>query len=312
MGLEYAKSLDSFKDVSKIVVVGRSKESFRKFKFKSNKIHHRFDLDSFLKSMNSSQLAEMKTIVAVQAEHLFQVVKTLLDNGVKDILTEKPGALCEKHLLHLDELCSEWNAEVHIAYNRRFYHSVAEAKEMITIDGGVTSCHFEFTEWSEQIPLSDVTEKTIKNWFLCNSTHVIDTVFHFIGKPVELNLFASKNIGWHEGNTLHVGSGLSSKKIPFSFHSNWDSAGRWKIELYTCHRKIILCPLEELRVVMKNSINEEITKYDIEPFKHGLNNMLTSFLFHDKNNICNLGDQISSWRIYQIMNNEERFNGNHI
>ncbi len=100
--------------------------------------------------------------------------------------------------------------------------------------------------------------------------------------------------------------------IPFSFHSNWDSAGRWKIELYTCRRKIILCPLEELSIVMKNSINEEITKYDIGSLKHGLNNMLTSFLFNDKNNICSLGDQIASWNIYKIMNNEEKFNGNHI
>ena len=41
--------------------------------------------------------------------------------------------------------------EVWLAYNRRFYEATRKAREIILADGGATSMHFEFTEWSHKI-----------------------------------------------------------------------------------------------------------------------------------------------------------------
>ena len=45
----------------------------------------------------------------------------------------------------------ETKAKVYIAYNRRFFSSVMEESKIIKADGGITSLHFEFTEWADRI-----------------------------------------------------------------------------------------------------------------------------------------------------------------
>ena len=42
---------------------------------------------------------------------------------------------------------------------------------------------FEFTEWSHNIRLK-LNQQVKESWFLANSTHVVDLVFHLIGLPV--------------------------------------------------------------------------------------------------------------------------------
>ena len=46
---------------------------------------------------------------------------------------------------------SEPDTDVWLAYNRRFYEASKKAREIILADGGATSLHFEFTEWSHKI-----------------------------------------------------------------------------------------------------------------------------------------------------------------
>ena len=49
---------------------------------------------------------------------------------------------------------------------------------MIAEDGGVTSFHFEFTEWSHQIQHLQKAPGVMDHWVLGNSSHVLDLAFH--------------------------------------------------------------------------------------------------------------------------------------
>lgn len=92
------------------------------------------------------------------------------------------------------------------------------------------------------------------------------------------------HLSWHP-KTKFTGAGLTEKNVLFSYHSNWESAGIWGLELNTYKRKIILRPLEEVQIQWKGSIQVEKHEMDIsvdQEFKPGLYHQLTSFLA-DKN-----------------------------
>ena len=72
--------------------------------------------------------------------------------------------------------------EVWLAYNRRFYEATRKAREIILADGGATSLHFEFTEWSHKIRIFKEKIKLIRVVF-SHSTHVVDLAFHLCGFP---------------------------------------------------------------------------------------------------------------------------------
>ena len=106
------------------------------------------DLSIILKQkVNSFDMA----IVAVDIENLKFVTELLLLSGIKKVLIEKPGGISTEEINQLDGIANSNKAELLIAYNRRFYSSTQKAKEIIESDGGVTSFHFEFTEWSHVI-----------------------------------------------------------------------------------------------------------------------------------------------------------------
>ena len=69
----------------------------------------------------------------------------------KNILVEKPAGLNKQKIMEVSELAKEKDAQVYVAYNRRYYASVLKAQEIIAEDGGVTSFNFEFTEWAHVI-----------------------------------------------------------------------------------------------------------------------------------------------------------------
>ena len=101
---------------------------------------------------------------------------------------------------------------------------------------------------------------------------------------------------WHN-KTNFVGAGETEKGVLFSYISNWESAGRWGIELLTQNRRIYLKPMENIQVQKKGSVN--ITEHvvdlaldkeykaglylQVEEFLSGLTNRLPSIREHMDN-----------------------------
>ena len=219
-------------------------------------------------------------IVAVSVEELSKTAINLMDFGVRKILLEKPAGLNTKEIKLIRDKARDTETKIIIAYNRRFYASVLKAQEIIEKDGGVKSFNFEFTEWVHLIP-EDIKEDVKKNWFLANSTHVVDMAFLLGGAPKEFKSFTSGGCDWHPAATVFSGAGVAENGALFSYQANWLGPGRWGVEVITNHHRLIFRPLEKLQVQLNKSVAINFIEIDDlldRDFKPGLFKQTDFFL----------------------------------
>ena len=297
MGQAYAQVLKKLKQA--VIVVGRGAESAEQFELITNIKPIAGGIELFLEARNFT--ADESVIIATGTEALMPTLKLVLKAGAKKVLIEKPAALSIEELLRHADWLAPYAEYVYVAYNRRFYASVLEAKKLIAEDGGLENLHFEFTEWAHKIEPLEKAAGVKENWFFANSTHVVDLAFFLAGKPLRWKTFAqSGSLKWHK-TTRFVGSGITENGVLFSYNSNWESAGRWSIELFTSKRRIYLKPLEGIEQQWKGSIALE--KLAIEDgldqtFKPGLYRQIEAFL-HDPKALKTLAEQIQDAELYR-------------
>ncbi len=304
MAIEYVKVLTAMEKNS--IIVGRGEESAKKFKEITGLNVETGGINNFLKKTRcSSEYA----IVAVNGNQLGEVTRELIKFGIKNILLEKPGGLDDKDIESVAELTDRYEANVLIAYNRRFYASVSKAKEIIKEDGGVTSFYFEFTEWSHIIEKANVPIEVKNRLVLHNSSHVIDLAFYLGGEPININCYVNGGLSWHPTASIFTGAGISSKNAIFSYHSNWDAPGRWGVEILTKKHRLIFRPLEKLNIQKRAStaikeidINDDL---DIK-FKPGLYREVEAFLGDNENEFMTIKQQVSRLAVYNMI-----IKGNH-
>jgi predicted dehydrogenase len=277
MAKEYGKVLNALG--VPYTVISRGPDSAKTFEAEVDKEVLIGGLES---NYGSLEKKPTHVIIATPLENLEENTLFILDQGVKNVLIEKPGAVSVEGLKRIHEKAEYWNAKVFIAYNRRFYSSVMEAEKLIAKDGGLQSFVFEFTEWGHKIKSLDKSKFQLQNWFIGNSTHVIDLAFFFGGKPKEFSSYIMGGSDWHPTGTIFSGAGITETGKVFSYHANWEAPGSWKLELLTKLNRYIFRPLEELKVQALGSI--EVSKitiddsYDIT-FKPGLYQQVNSFLY---------------------------------
>ena len=301
MAIEYSKVLLAMN--KKFIVVGRGSKSASLFEQKTGIIPELGGLDLYLKEkkLNKNTLA----IIATGTEILMSIIHQLLKSGVEKILVEKPAAISIDELLDNETVLKPYNDLIFIAYNRRFYASVIEAERLIMEDGGLQSMHFEFTEWAHTIEPLQKAEGVKENWFFANSTHVVDLAFYLAGKPINMKSFSkSGKLKWHS-KTNFVGAGETNKGVLFSYISNWESAGRWGIELLTQNRRIYLKPMEDIHVQMKGSIS--VIKHEVDlslddKFKAGLYLQVEEFISGLTNRLPSIKEHIENTKkIYSLI-----------
>lgn len=261
-------------------------------------------LDNFLES-NPNPCSH--AIVSVGVEALYETTSRLLTYGVRNILVEKPGALHNTEFERLLELSKEKNANVLIAYNRRFFASTVHAQKIIKEDGGVTSFNFEFTEWAHEIETLTKGEGVMGNWFLANSTHVVDMAFYLGGKPKEICSFTNGSLTWHPTASIFSGAGVSDRNALFSYQANWESAGRWSVEILTKEHRLIFRPMEKLQIQKRGSITQAFdmdVDYTLdEHYKPGLYLQSKKFLGNHFENMCSIDEQYAMFSTYKNMAN---------
>jgi len=282
------------------IVIGRGQASAKKFEEELGKPVINGGLASFLKTNPSFPSA---TIVAVQVDLLKDITLKLIQYGVRKLLVEKPGGLTSNEIKELAQTAHQNQVEIFIAYNRRFYASVIKLKELLK-EEKILSFNFEFTEWSHLIKDQQIESILKKNWFLANSSHLVDLAFYLGGKPLKIDCHFSGGLAWHPKSSIFAGSGLSDKGALFSYSANWESAGRWEIEILTNKHKFILRPLEELQVQEVGSL--EIKKMELDDsldqqFKPGLYREVKSFLLGDKSQLCTIAEQARNVLVYDKM-----------
>ena len=297
MSVEYEKVLTGL-DV-KSIFIGRGESSAKIFQQKTGITPIVGGLKDFL---SQSPKAPSHAIISVGTEGLADQTLLLLNFGVKNILIEKPGSLYLEQLKEISALSKSLKNNVFIAYNRRFYKSVDEAKSIISNDGGLLSFSFEFTELSHIIKDLEKADGVKDNWVIDNSSHVIDLAFFIGGFPRDISTNVYRKLDWHSSGSIFIGNGLTKNNIPFSYHSNWESPGRWNIELMTQNYRLIFSPIEKLKIIKKGSfeIEDHICDYSIdEKYKAGIFKQTKAFLNNSFDEHCSIDTQLKNWLLYK-------------
>ena len=220
-------------------------------------------------------------IVAVPVPELAAAAIALARFGLPRILLEKPGGLDLAEIEKVASTARETGAAIFVAYNRRFFASVARARQLIEDDGGVVSFTFEFTELADVVAKSGHPAAVKKNWFLANSSHVVDLAFFLGGESDRLHPLSAGSLPWHECAARFAGCGSTRSGALFSYIADWESAGRWGVEVMTRERRLILRPLESLNIQAKGRFMiEPVALDDVldREFKPGLHRQMEAFL----------------------------------
>ena len=300
MAREYAKVLQALN--RDFVVVGRGEESAQKFYEATGISVFTGGIEKYL-TEHESDLPDT-AIVAVRAVQLADVTENILDAGIKRLLVEKPGAYTEERILRIKNKADRYNAEVAIAFNRRYFSSVLEARKMIEEDGGVTSFYFEFTEWPASI-LRVPVEAERQGILVGNSSHVIDMAFYLGGKPKEMSSYKIGSLEWHNLAASFAGAGITENGATFAYQANYDAPGRWGVEVMTRKHRYIFRPLEKLQIQNMNSVKIEFAEIDDHldvEYKPGVYRETEDFLTKDMKDtqLCSLNEQC--WDFKNIYN----------
>jgi predicted dehydrogenase len=283
------------------IVIGRGPQSAQNFKQATGHEVIEGGLEKYLANSNTDSKV---AIVASSEDDLGRSSLLLLKKGFKKILVEKPGAFNAEEI-QLVEKCSQENqAQIYVGYNRRFYASTLKAQQIIAEDGGIESFHFEFTEWSHKIEPLQKNLGVKENWFLHNSTHVVDLAFFLGGWPKEISCFTAGKLNWHP-HARYAGAGRTDSNTLFSYNANWTSAGRWGVEILTPIRRLILRPMETLQQTLKGTVSVEPVKIDDDldrKFKPGVFKQTENFIkTQPDSRLLTIKDQLKNLNLYSKM-----------
>jgi len=278
------------------VAVGRSKAGTHKFVEETGIAATPGGIAAWKKSAAS---IPSRAIITVDVVELAAVAAEVVDVGCKDILLEKPGALTRSELVKLQTKAAAAGVRIYIAYNRRFCASTLAAQKCIEGDGGEVSYTFEFNERLTQrqtLKELGVSEKVQQEWFIANSTHVVDLAFYLGGSPREIRAFTAAGPLWAPHPTLFAGAGITEHDVPFSYYSNWELPGPWSVIVGTKKRNIILQPLESL-AIEENGVTVAVDLADEldKKYKPGLYVQVKAFL-DGTHNLLTLDQQIAQFK----------------
>jgi hypothetical protein len=74
---------------------------------------------------------------------------------------------------------------------------------------------------------------------------VLSLAHGLIGLPASWHAERSGGLAWHPSGSVFAGAGRSERGIPYAYHADWTSTGRWSVEVHTRTAAYRLCPLEQ-------------------------------------------------------------------
>ena len=199
-------------------------------------------------NLNTTPTPDELGIVATPTDGLAAAARHLAECGFRKVLIEKPVSLWSENIRRLAATLEDRGVDATCAYNRIAYPSFLEARSLSGQEGGITSGTYTFTEFIDRIGPELFTSEELARWGIANSLHVMSMAHGLIGLPKSWSghKAGSGSPEWHPAGAVFVGSGLSKEGIPFAWHADWGSKGRWSVEINTPMRSYRLCPLEKL------------------------------------------------------------------
>jgi predicted dehydrogenase len=214
----------------------------------------------FEKNLASAEKADL-VIITTQEHMLANATAIAIESGQHNILVEKPVSIDHKKILSLAGKIRD--QKVRVAYNRLLYPNFYKLKELVEEEGGATSCRYTFTEWPHLFDFVKYNPNIFRYAGITDCLHPITMAHELIGMPSELNYNRLGKLDWHPSGSIFTGSGVTGSGVPFSYHADWESAGRWSIEIMTRMNAYRLMPLEDLYVCHKASVNWEKVPFKV-------------------------------------------------
>lgn len=248
-------------------------------------------VDSFFRNEIPS---DTHAVIATSVNSLYEMAMKTIQAGIKNILLEKPGSLYCSHLFELYNFSVMANADIRIAYNRRFYKSAEKAKEIIARDG-LQSMFFVFGEEMKDVESSSHPANVKVRWIIASLSHVIDMTFYIGGGLLELTEHSSD-----DELTVLKGKGRL-KSGDFSYLTNFFLDKRWKINFSTSSGdNYSLAPIEKLWELKKGNDPVLLAEEAPSDLKSGLLAQVQSFL-GDKQNLPTVKEQFDFVEVLQRM-----------
>lgn len=186
-------------------------------------------------------------IISTPTVSLAPAARRLAALGFRRLLIEKPVSLWSGEIQELSRELDSQGVEASCGFNRVAYPSFHEVRARAAREGGITSCTYDFTELVRPDWPQRFSAEELARWGVSNSLHVMSMAHGFIGMPGEWHGQRAGSISWHATGAVFVGSGLSDRAIPFAYHGDWGSKGRWDIEVHTTESSYRLCPIEQVQ-----------------------------------------------------------------
>ena len=238
-------------------------------------------------------------IIATPENILLGASSHMASLGYRRILIEKPVSLYAREIEELSTEMDTRNVNAAVAYNRVAYPSFHEISAHAQNDGGITSCTYTFTEFVSRINPERYSTEIMKRWGVANSLHVMSMAHGLVGMPRVWNCHHSGTIPWHPAGAVFVGSGITDFEIPFAYHADWGSVGRWSVEVHTRRASYRLCPLE--KAFRKASVSgewEELTLDIVNPeIKTGFVEQVATLLSEPSDRIIHIPDLEDAFRL---------------
>jgi len=277
MAIEYLRALQKLK-IREIVVITNKGTQIKKYCI-NNKI--KLLKGGYMKGLQQVPKSDL-VIIACPLTLTMKALDEVLKYEHQNILVEKPGSLYHTELSSAGR--KNTKKRIRVAYNRSTYPSLHKLKKLVKKDGKITSCRFTFTEWLDRIDFKKDPREVYDYWGISNSLHVISMAFDLIGMPKKLNVIQHGQLKWHKSGKIFVGSGISEQNIPFSYHADWGSGGRWAIEIMTKNYSYRLMPLEQLEMCPTGKTTWRSIKLDtcFDEIKQGVAEEISIMLSNDK------------------------------
>ncbi len=263
MGKHYFRALEAL-NVGRVGVCSRSAASLEELAERAGVTC----TSGGYQNLEGPTLPDQLVIVATPIADLVPAALHLADLGYRRILIEKPVSLHSKAIASLADSLERQGVEAVCAYNRLAYPSLIEVRHRCFQDGGITSVSYDFTEWAQPGVQERHPAKVLERWGLANSLHVIGMAHRLIGMPTDWSGHRSGILPWHTSGSAFVGAGISECQVPFSYTADWNSKGRWSVDINTRRAAYRLCPLEDLYV--KSEALGGWEKLPIESFAPGV------------------------------------------
>ncbi len=303
MAQEYARALARLRTGT--LVLGRGAQSAAAYHAATGVMPGTGPLEAQLDAL-AGRLPD-SAIVTVNAMYLAEVTALLAARGVRRMLVEKPAALDLAEMDRLLAAVRPTGAQVFLGYNRRFMASVRRAREIVAQDGGVLSVKFDFSEPARRIAQLPKPQRELDTWIYGNSSHVLDLAFHFLGpvRQMDARISGAGLVAWHPAASVFTGSAQAESGALMSWHANWAAPGRWGLEVMTAERRLILQPLEQLRIQSHAGFSETAEELDLadeREVKPGLLRQLRAFLHGDEaESLPDLERQAENMRLYDLI-----------